>query len=65
MVFLLQTENASIWRFFYDAFCGLRNRTMHPALYKSKQSERETALLNANTTRGKLHGSSLVMGNKA
>jgi len=40
-------------------------RTMHPALYKSEQSERETALLNANTTRGKLHGSSLVMGNKA
>ena len=40
-------------------------RTMHPALYRSEQSERETALLNANTTRGKLHGSSLVMGNKA
>jgi len=36
-------------------------QTMHPALYKSEQSERETALLNANTTRGKLHGSSLVM----
>ncbi|WP_207636091.1 hypothetical protein, partial [Clostridium sp. HGF2] len=60
-----QTENASIWRFFMMLSAACEYRTMHPALYRSEQSERETALLNANTTRGKLHGSSLVMGNKA
>ena len=47
--------------FFMMLSAACEYQTMHPALYKSEQSERETALLNANTTRGKLHGSSLVM----